>query len=200
MPDISIEVVFPAKVYHGTLDIFLDGFKAQLLNSSYWKPNRDFGRGFYTTISIEQARMWARAMQDKLNTGNPCVLEIALFPDRLPSQPSYRIFTGISLNWAQYIYEHRTVAVDAPDPCSVHADIIIGPMADADTGKIVANGVKLKKNADWFMDKITRNHANRRLDSLKLGNQIAFGSESLAPMLQLSGYEIYQGKRWRSHG
>lgn len=197
---ISIEVVFPAKVYHGTLDIYLDGFKEQLLNPRYWRPNRDFGKGFYTTISIEQARIWAKAMQNKLNGGNPCVLEITLTPDRLDFEPRYRIFTGISLNWAKYIYEHRTVAPNAPDPCEHHEDIIIGPMADADTGKIVASGVKLKKNAEWFLDKITRNHANRTLDALKLGNQITFGSESLAPMLQLSGYEIYQGRRWRYYG
>ncbi len=200
VPVISIEVVFPAKVYHGTLDVFLDGFKAQLLNSSFWKPNRDFGQGLYTTISIEQARIWAKAMQDKLNAGNPCVLEIAISPELLKREPSYRIFTGISRKWAQYIYEHRTVSPGAPDPCKEHADIVMGPMADADTGKIVASGVKLKKDADWFLDKITRNHANRRLDSLKLGNQITFCTESLAPLLQLSGYEVYQGRRWRYYG
>ena len=200
VPDISIEVVFPAKVYHGTLDVYLESFKTQLLNSRFWKPNRDFGQGFYTTISFEQARIWAKAMQDKLNAGNPCVLEIIVSPELLKREPRYRIFTGISLHWAQYIYEHRTVAPGAPDPCKDHADIVIGPMADADTGKIVASGVKLKKDADWFLDKITRNHANRRLDSLKLGNQITFCTESLAPMLQLSGYEVYQGRRWRYYG
>lgn len=199
MPFISIEVILPTHVYHGTLDMYLDGFKDRLLNARYWKPNRDFGRGFYTTISIEQARLWARAMQDKLNSGNPCVLRISIVPESLGVQPNYRIFTGISLQWAKYIYEHRIVEANAPDPCGEHADIAIGPMADGDTGKIVANGVRLKKDAEWFMDKITRNHADRRLDSLKLGNQITFCSEALGPMLRLDGYEVYQGRRWRNY-
>lgn len=199
VPSIPIEIDFPSRVYHGTLDVYLPNFRRTLLDSRYWKPMRDFGKGFYTTISIEQARAWARSMQDKLLQGNPCVLEIELLPDRLGFEPTYRIFAGISRSWAQYIYEHRTSGANDPDPCASHASIAIGPMADADTGKIVANGVQLKKDVDWFLDRITRNHANRRLDALKLGNQIAFCDEALAPMLRLSGHEVYQGRRWRSH-
>jgi hypothetical protein len=166
----------------------------------YWKPNRDFGRGLYTTISLDQAKTWARSMQEKLNEGNPCVLEISISPEALNTPPNYRIFTGISQDWAKYIYEHRTVKSWNDDPCNPHADIVIGPMADADTGKIVQDGVKLKKNSEWFLDKITRNHANRRLDTMKLGNQIVFCNEDHAPMLHLSGAYHFQGRRWRYHG
>src|SRR5690606_8572748 len=104
---------------------------------------RDFGRGLYTTISLDQAKTWARSMQEKLNQGNPCVLEIGVSIDEVTTTPHYRIFTGISNDWAKYIYEHRTVSSRYDDPCKPHADIVIGPMADADTGKIVQDGVKL---------------------------------------------------------
>jgi hypothetical protein len=197
VPRISIDVVFPSSLYHGTLDIFLDSFQERLLNRDHWKLNRDFGRGLYTTISIDQAKDWARSMQEKLGQGNPCVLEISILPEQLGFHPNYRIFTGISPEWAKYIYLHRTVSSLDGDPCPQHADIVIGPMADADTGKIVQDGVKLKKNSEWFLDKITRNHANRRMDTLKLGNQIVFGNEALAPMLRLSGVYVYHGRRWR---
>jgi hypothetical protein len=200
VPVISIDVVFPSSLYHGTLDINLDSFQTRLLNEQHWKPNRDFGRGLYTTISIEQAKAWARSMQDKLNIGNPCVLEISISPEAINTHPNYRIFTGISLDWAKYIYQHRTVTSQHDDPCQPHADIVIGPMADADTGKIVQDGVKLKKNNEWFLDKITRNHSNRRMDYLKLGNQVVFCNEILAPMLHLSGFYTYQGRRWRYYG
>jgi hypothetical protein len=197
---LSIDVVFPSSVYHGTLDIYLESFKERLLNARYWKSGRDFGQGLYTTVSIDQAKNWARSMQDKLNVGQPCVLEISIEPDRIGFQPNYCIFTGVSLDWAAYIYKHRTIPYGGVDPCKSHSDIVIGPMADADTGKIVQDGVKLKRNSEWFLDKITRNHSNRRLDSLKLGNQIVFCDESLAPMLQLSGSHVYQGRRWRYNG
>jgi hypothetical protein len=200
VPKISIDVVFPSSVYHGTLDIYLDSFKNRLLNSQHWKSGRDFGQGLYTTISIDQAKAWARSMQDKLNVGLPCVLEIGIKPKLLHFQPNYRIFTGVSLEWAHYIYSHRTVPYGGVDPCQSHSDIVIGPLADADTGKIVQDGVKLKKNSEWFLDKISRSHSNRRLDSVRLGNQIVFCDETLAPMLQLSGFYLYQGRRWRYNG
>lgn len=140
-------------------------------------------------------------MKVKLIVGRPSVLEIGLLPEQLAFQPRYRIFAGISPSWGQYIYEHRTMPMkNGIDPCNPHAQVIIGPMADADTGKIVQDGVRLKKDNVWFLDKITRNHANRRMDGLELGNQIAFSDENLAPMLRLSGAYVYQGRRWRSHG
>lgn len=60
-----VDVVLPAVVYHGTLDLYLESFKERLLNRTYWKDGRDFGKGLYTTISIEQAKAWARSAQDK---------------------------------------------------------------------------------------------------------------------------------------
>jgi hypothetical protein len=197
---LPIDVVFPTSLYHGTLDIYLESFQHRLLDSKHWRTGRDFGQGLYTTISLEQAKIWARSMQDKLMVGQPCVLEIEAHSELLEQSPSYRIFTGVSPDWSKYIYEHRRATPHSGDPCERHADIIIGPMADADTGKIVQDGIKLKKDNDWFLDKITRNHANRRMDTLKLGNQVVFASEALAPMLQLSGAYVYQGRRWRYHG
>jgi hypothetical protein len=73
-------------------------------------------------------------------------------------------------------------------------------MADADTGKIVQDGVKLKKSSEWFLDKITRNHANRRMDTMELGNQIVFCNELHASMLHLSGTYLFHGRRWRYNG
>ncbi len=197
---LSIDVVFPSSVYHGTLDIYLDSFKERLLNKNYWKTGRDFGQGLYTTISIDQAKAWARSMQDKWNEGQPCVLEIAVQAERLTFQPHFRIFTGISSEWAKYIYQHRKVIPGEGDPCSSHAHIAIGPMADANTGNIVQDAVRLNKDSQWFLDKITRNHSNRRLDSLQLGNQIVFCDEALTPMLNLTGAYLYQGRRWRYNG
>jgi len=196
----SIDVVFPNCVYHGTLDIYLDSFKERLLNKHHWKHGRDFGQGLYTTISVEQAKTWARSMQDKLNEGHPCVLEIKISPEQISYRPNYRIFAGISLEWAKYIYLHRTASISKVDPCQPHAHIVMGPMADADTGKIVQDGVKLKKDNEWFLDKITRNHSRQRLDSMKLGNQIVFCDEALNPMLNISGVYLYQGRRWRYNG
>ena len=55
-------VIFPEFLYHGTTTHFLDLLvvsKKPLINSKYWKTERDFGKGFYTTFDLPQAKSWA---------------------------------------------------------------------------------------------------------------------------------------------
>lgn len=191
-----MEIITPQRLYHGTLDVYLPSFQKKLLNSRYWRPGRDFGEGFYTTISAAQARKWAHktARAALIENCRPCVLEIELIS--VPDDVHPCIFLSHSLAWAEFIYQHRKVSTKGYDPCEKHPDIIIGPMADADTGKIVLEAVQLKKDTQWFYNKITRSTKGRRLDALSLGNQIVFSSEKWESSLKLIGYNIYTGGRW----
>lgn len=194
-----MEIITPQRLYHGTLDIYWPSFRQRLLDASYWKPGRDFGEGFYTTISPAQARKWAvKAAQRAVGDVKPCVLEVEL----LAVPPAYEplIFLGESLQWASFILEHRKVDRKGdPDPCKVHPDIIVGPMADGDTGKILAECVQWNKDVRWFYDRITRSARGRRLDSLRLGNQVVFSSEKWESSLRLTGCYIQTGGRWIYH-
>lgn len=89
--------------------------------------------------------------------------------------------------------------VRGTDPCMKHPDLIIGPMADGDTGKILLEAVQLNKDVNWFYDQITRSSRGRRLDSLRLGNQVVFSSEMWESSLRLVGYHFFVGGRWIYH-
>lgn len=185
----------PQIIYHGTTELYVNSFRTKLLDRNYWHPGRDFGEGFYTTISILQARKWARkAEKGAVPLSRACVLEIELIgvPERFVPQ----VFLGMSASWGAYIFAHRRENKKNEDPCEKHADLIIGPMADNDTGKIVQDAVSLNKDDRWFYDKITRNFNGRRLDALRLGNQVVFSSERWESSLRLVGYYVFTGSRW----
>lgn len=193
------QIYQPESVYHGTLDIYLDSFKHKLLDSQYWRPGRDFGEGFYTTTSLQQAKDWAVKMQDKYDEGLPCVLKVGILkPDSL--NPTYLIFPpGPSETWAGFIFEHRKTTRKGQDPCKRHPEIVMGPMADADTGKIIQDAVQWNKDVHWFYDRIIRNNRNRLLDAFRLGYQITFCSERLERMLSLHGYYVQKERGWVYH-
>lgn len=190
-----MDIKTPQLLYHGTTSSTVESFRSKLLQSPYWRPGKDFGEGFYTTISIAQARRWAhKTAKEAWDGGKPCVLVVEL--SSIPSDIEPLLFLSDSPSWASFVYSHRKQNMKGEDPCAVHPDIIIGPMADNDTGKIVHKGVQLKKDDQWFYDQITRSQKGRKLDALKLGNQVVFGSERWESHLVLLGYYIYTRGRW----
>ncbi len=192
-----MDIITPQLLYHGTTDNVVNGFKKKLLDSTYWRPGRDFGEGFYTTISLAQARKWARkAEESALTNAAACVIVVELIS--VPSVMDPLIFLAESLLWAEFIFSHRKVTKKGePDPCKKHPDIIIGPMADSDTGKILEEAVLLNKEVQWFYKQIIRDTSRgRRLDSLGLGNQVVFSSERWASSLRLIGCYIFVKGRW----
>ncbi|MBH5318242.1 DUF3990 domain-containing protein [Paenibacillus sp. GSMTC-2017] len=190
-----MDITTPQLLYHGTTSNNIDSFSRQLLHSNYWRPGKDFGEGFYTTISIAQARRWAhKTAKEAWDGGKPCVLVVEL--TSLPPNVEPLLFLSDSPAWASFVYNHRKASTKGIDPCDSHPDIIIGPMADNDTGKIVHKGLQLNKNDEWFYDQIVRSQKGRKLDALKLGNQVVFASERWESHLALVGYHIYAGGRW----
>jgi len=193
-----VDITTPQLLYHGTTSDTVQSFGQKLLNSPYWRPGKDFGEGFYTTISAEQARKWShKAAKESWDGGRPCVLVVEL--TSVPEQVEPLLFLSDSPAWASFILAHRKAAVKGTDPCDAHPDIIIGPMADNDTGKIVHKAIQLEKDDKWFYEQITQSRKGRRLDALRLGNQVVFCSESWERHLRLIGCYIFTGSRWVYH-
>lgn len=188
------------RLYHGTTLDTLPAFQAQLLNSSFWRQGRDFGKGLYTTPDLNQARKWAHEMAKKrARVGDfvqPCVLEVDLLEQLAADEARSQIvvYMGPSRLWAKFIYEHRLATTLSGDPCKDHPDVIMGPMADNDTGAIVKEELQLKHGFDWFYDKICRSRMNRKLSAKTLGSQVVFCSESWESKLALAGYYVYNEK------
>lgn len=86
----------------------------------------DFGRGFYTTSSLEQARRWAqiRAKQEDVQSGIVTVFEV---PDTIFENSELRIktFEKADEKWLDFVLENRK------NTEFEHGfNLVIGPVAD----------------------------------------------------------------------
>ena len=108
------------KLYHGS---HIEVKNPKILTSS---RIGDFGRGFYTTSHLEQARRWAqiRALQEDLSAGLVTVFDV---PDQLFIHPELRIktFETTDEEWLDFVLANRK-NVDFEH----EFDLVIGPVAD----------------------------------------------------------------------
>ena len=90
------------KLYHGS---YIEVKNPKILTSS---RVGDFGRGFYTTSSLEQARRWAqiRAMQEDLSAGVVTMFDV---PDQLFVHPELQIKTFETADevWLDFVLANR---------------------------------------------------------------------------------------------
>ncbi|MBQ9587255.1 MAG: DUF3990 domain-containing protein [Bacteroidales bacterium] len=106
------------KLYHGSLEI--------VQKPEIRKANRtlDYGSGFYTTTSYEQAEAWVRRRTDeaKQNIGYVNVYDI---PEALPTSLRLLIFQSPTEDWVDFVMRNRT------EKGFVHDyDIVYGPVAN----------------------------------------------------------------------
>lgn len=208
------KLYLPKYVYHGTLKKYLPGLYDRLLDDSWWrKTDRDFGAGFYTTISFRQAAKWAvKAALDSMKTdfSEAVVLKIRVGADQFPNFSDCLVFLGDSNpDWTRFIVDHRLdCRDDGFDPCKHHPAIIIGQMADNKMEKVHfeynRSKIEIKGNEkyEWYYNKMTQNQEGHHLDSLDLGNQICFSDPGLNEMLSIEKfYVLDEGTReWIEHG
>lgn len=86
----------------------------------------DFGAGFYTTSSLEQASRWARNKTDREKYGVPTVSVFSV-PDGYLSDPDYSIrhFEKADEDWLDFVIANRT------DPnFTFPYDVVKGPVAN----------------------------------------------------------------------
>ena len=108
------------KLYHGS---HIEVKNPKIITSS---RVGDFGRGFYTTSNLEQARRWAqiRAMQEKQFSGVVTVFDV---PDHLFAHPELQIksFENADDVWLDFVLANRK-AVDFEH----EFDLVRGPVAN----------------------------------------------------------------------
>ena len=143
------------KLYHGS--------DVEVRNPKILTASRigDFGRGFYTTTSLEQARRWAkiRARQSEKTTGVITVFEA---PDQLLTHPELaaRTFAKADSAWLDFVMANRR------DVNFDHRfDLVYGPVAD-DRVYLCLNALE-----DGLADRAT---VIRRLKTFALADQLLF--------------------------
>lgn len=136
----------------------------------------DFGHGFYTTTSKEQAYKWAKIKSRRENTdkGIVSIYEVqgALFKE---SSLNVRIFRAASKNWLKFVLDNRL-----KEGYTHQFDIVKGCVAD-DRVYACLNAFENK-----FMDFET---AIKELRTYKLDDQVSFHTEKALKHLKFINYE-----------
>ena len=159
------------KLYHGS---HIEVKNPKILTSS---RIGDFGRGFYTTSHLEQARRWAqiRAIQEDLSAGVVTVFDV---PDQLFIHPELRIktFETADEEWLDFVLANRK-NVDFEH----EFDLIIGPVAD-DRVYVCLNMLE-----DGLADRET---VIKKLKTYVLADQILFHTAKSLLFLEYAATEI----------
>lgn len=106
------------RVYHGSID--------EVVNPEIRQPNRslDYGSGFYTTTSYEQAKRWVeRRMKDKgVAIGYVNIYEL---DEKLVKNMKSLFFEKPTEEWVSFVMKNRTERNFIHD-----YDVVYGPVAD----------------------------------------------------------------------
>ncbi len=154
------------KLYHGSTEIVV---KPQIV-----KPNRalDFGKGFYTTTDITQARRWV-----KLRIGNHdgSVGFINIYEYSPSRELNVRTFRSANDSWVDFVHHNRTFI-----NYEHNYDIVKGPVAN--------DNVYLSFNL-YESGIITKSELIKRLKTYKLADQILFHTDESLKCLTFIGYK-----------
>ena len=119
----------------------------------------DFGAGFYTTSSEEQARKWAKIQTYRRRTGSP-VVTVYQFEERQLNELSVLRFDSADIHWLDYVIENRKGIYRGPK-----YDLIIGPVANDNTMSVIS---------DYMAGVISKETALVLLKPQRLADQYAF--------------------------
>ena len=107
------------KLYHGSIV----GVEKPDLKKC--RSETDFGRGFYTTTSFEQAKRWAKIVQNRANAQSMAVSEFE-FDEKLLYANDYKVrhFEKATKDWLEFVKSNRRgVSTEL-------YDLVMGPVAN----------------------------------------------------------------------
>ena len=141
-------------LYHGSLEIVE---KPQILLAN--RP-LDFGTGFYTTTSLQQARRWVKL---RMEQNNAKVGYINIYEYTPKKGLRTRLFRSANEAWVDFVHANRTIQDYNHD-----YDIVTGPVAN--------DNVYLSFNL-YESGIISKRELIRRLKTYKLVDQLLFHTE-----------------------
>ncbi len=109
------------RLYHGSI---MTVHKPTL---SRGRAKTDFGKGFYTTTSREQAEKWAQIKKNREgHDGKRAVVSVFEFDERLLHDTRYKTmhFDGATVEWLDFVVGNRK------GENAHNYDIIMGPVAN----------------------------------------------------------------------
>ena len=151
-------------LYHGSLEIVE---KPQILQAN--RP-LDFGTGFYTTTSLQQARRWVKLRMEQSQASVGFINIYEYTPKR---DLRTRLFRSANEAWVDFVHANRTIQDYNHD-----YDIVTGPVAN--------DNVYLSFNL-YESGIISKRELIRRLKTYKLVDQLLFHTERSLDTLKYVG-------------
>lgn len=130
----------------------------------------DFGKGFYTTTSREQAEKWAQIKRDRMGDEAHAIVSVFELDDAVLNNPAYhtRHFDGATAEWLDFVVGNRRGEVHH------NFDLIMGPVAN---DKLYAT-ITLYENG--ILD---ANAAIEQLNTHQLFDQLSFHTTKACKLL-----------------
>lgn len=115
------------RLYHGSNQLITN------IDLSKSKLHRDFGRGFYLTADYRRAVNMAMRTKDITRSGNAHVTPFLFYKDRCSADVKIKVFRKRTIEWVLFVVDNRDWELDYQHDY----DIVIGPVADSRTDRIV---------------------------------------------------------------
>ena len=128
----------------------------------------DFGKGFYTTSDLEQARKWAQRTARRLHKAEAFVTQYEVAEEGLELLRVLH-FAAPDADWLRFVVKNRKGVPDAEK-----WDVICGPVANDQTAPVI----------DLFLDGMYDEEVIRRLLPQKLKDQFVFKSVEAIALLR----------------
>lgn len=134
------------------------------------RSKTDFGKGFYTTTSREQAEKWAQIKRDRMGDEAHAIVSVFELDDAVLNNPAYRTryFDGATAEWLDFVVGNRRGEVHH------NFDLIMGPVAN---DKLYAT-ITLYENG--ILD---ANAAIEQLNTHQLFDQLSFHTTKACKLL-----------------
>lgn len=133
------------RLYHGsTVDI-------DVIDFSFSKPNKDFGKGFYLSADRHQAEEMAAYKAFQMN--KPPVVNVYDFDAQCMSDGSLnvKLFDGYSEEWANFVFGNRM----SDNGGSIHQyDIVYGPIANDRVGLQIRRYMEHEISFEVFLERL----------------------------------------------
>lgn len=147
-------------------------------NVTKGRAKTDFGKGFYTTTSRDQAEKWAQIKKERAGDDARAIVSVFEIDDTVLNSNEYQImhFNGANVDWLDFVVGNRRGEVN-------HGyDLVMGPVAN---DKLYAT-ISLYENGV-----LDANAAIEQLNTHQLFDQLSFHSPKSCSLLTfVESFEI----------
>ena len=159
------------KVYHGST------FIVEKPNLEVLNYRTDFGKGFYTTTDIEQAKRWSKIKKNRLKTYENIKQYVNIYEYTENNNLSILDFKEATEEWLKFVYRNRQ-----SEGLTHEYDIVKGPVANDNLYQVLSGYEDGTYNIEETI---------RRLKTYLLSNQISFHTnEALSCIKYIETIEV----------